>query len=162
MIIDCDCGICLGNSHRGEGTTAHCFRCTVRNNFVTRCPENDILADYTRDCKILHNTVCDPASRYQRLIRLVHDNDGMVVAGNLLSGHAMQVESTSPMRVEGNVIKDVTAWLIDPAAGNLHLRPGAARALGAVKRLPEVPEDIDRQPRGPSTVVGAHQPASDR
>ncbi len=53
MIIDCDCGICLGNSHRGEGTTVHCTRCTVRNNFVTRCPENDILADYTRDCKIL-------------------------------------------------------------------------------------------------------------
>ena len=69
MIIDCDCGICLGNSHRGEGTAVHCTRCTVRNNFVTRCPENDILADYTRDCKILHNTVYDPKSRFQRLIR---------------------------------------------------------------------------------------------
>ncbi len=162
MIIDCDCGICLGNSHRGEGTTAHCFRCIVRNNFVTRCPENDICADYTRDCQILHNTVCDPDSRFQRLIRLVHDNDGLVAANNLLCGRAMQIETKSPMRIEGNLIKDASDWLVDPAAGNLHLRPGAGQALGAVKRLPEVPEDIDRQPRPPSTAVGAHQPASER
>jgi hypothetical protein len=162
VIIDCDCGICLGNSHRGEGTTIHCSRCTVRNNFVTRCPENDILADYTRDCKILHNTVCDPSSRYQRLVRVVHDNDGLVVANNLLGGRSMQVETTSPMTIQGNVVKDVTAWLVDPAAGNLHLRPGAAQALGTVERLSEVPEDIDRQPRPPQTAVGAHQPASDR
>ncbi len=161
MIIDCDCGICLGNSSRGKDAP-HCLRCTVRNNFVTRCPENDIFAAYTRDCRILFNTVCDPASRYQRLIRLVNNNDGLVVADNLLCGRAMQVESTSPMRIEGNVIKDVTAWLVDPAAGNLHLRPGAARALGSVERLADVPEDIDRQPRGPTTGGGAHQPASDR
>ncbi len=68
----------------------------------------------------------------------------------------MQVESKSPMRIEGNVIKDVTAWLVDPAAGNLHLRAGAARALGAVKRLAEVPEDIDRQPR--AAVHGGRRP----
>ena len=154
MIVDCDCGICLGNSHRGEGTAVHCLRCTVRNNFVTRCPENDILADYTRDCKILHNTVFDPRSRFQRLIRVVHDNNGLVVENNLLCGPAMQVESKSPMRIEGNLIKDVTAWLVDSATGNLHLRPGAAQALGAVKRLPEVPEDIDRLPRPPSTLAG--------
>ncbi len=157
MIVNCDCGICLGNSHRGEGTAVHCLRCTVRNNFVTRCPENDILADYTRDCKILHNTVFDPRSRFQRLIRVVHDNNGLVVENNLLCGRAMQVESKSPMRIEGNLIKDVTAWLVDSATGNLHLRPGAAQALGAVKRLPEVPEDIDRLPRPPSTLAGAHQ-----
>jgi len=161
-IIDCDCGICLGNSHRGEGTTIHCTRCTVRNNFVTRCPENDVLADYTRDCKILHNTVCDPDARFQRLIRLVHDNDGLVVANNLLCGRAMQVETKSRVRIEGNLIKNVAPWLIDPAAGNLHLRAGAAGALGAVKRLSEVVEDFDRRPRSPLTVVGAHQPVGDR
>ena len=55
--------ICLGNSHRGEGTKIHDTGCIVRNNFVTRCPENAILADYTRNCKILHNTVHDPKSR---------------------------------------------------------------------------------------------------
>jgi hypothetical protein len=161
IIIDCDCGICLGNSHRGEGTTTHCSGCTVRNNFITRCPENDILADYTRDCKILHNTVHDPRSRMQRLVRLVHDNDGLVLANNLLSGRAMQIETKSSLRNEGNLIKDMTPWLVDPAGGNLHLRPGAAQAPGTVPRLADVPEDIDRRPRPQATVVGAHQPADE-
>ena len=50
MIIDCDCGICLGNSHRGPETVVIARGCVVRNNFVVRCPETGILADYTRDC----------------------------------------------------------------------------------------------------------------
>ena len=106
IIIDCDSGICLGNSHRAPGTTVHCTGFVVRNNFVTRCPENGILADYTRDCRILHNTVHDPAARLQRLIRLVHDNDGLVVANNLLSGPPMRVETQSSMQIEDNPTGD--------------------------------------------------------
>lgn len=158
IIIDCDSGICLGNSHRGEGTQVHCTGCIVRNNFVTRCPENGILADYTRNCQILHNTIHDPRSRLQRLIRLVHDNDGLVVAQNLLSGPPMRVETPSAKRIEGNVTQDVTRWLVDPAAGDLHLRPGAAEVLGSVQRLVTVPEDLDGQKRPELTVVGADQP----
>ena len=62
------------------------------------------------------------------------------------------------MRIEDNVIKDFTQWLVDPAAGNLHLKPSAAEVLGTVKRLAEVPQDIDRQERLEKTVVGADQP----
>jgi hypothetical protein len=94
----------------------------------------------------------------QRLIRLVHDNDGLVVANNLLSGSSMRKESDSPMRIEDNVIKDFTQWLADPAAGNLHLKPGAADVLSTVKRLADVPQDIDGQQRPEKTVVGADQP----
>ena len=157
IIIDCDCGICLGNSHRGPETKVHCTNCTVRNNFVTRCPENAILADYTRDCKILHNTIHDPGSRLQRLIRLVHDDDRLVVANNLLSGPPIRIESESRMRIEGNLSRDFTQGLVDPAAGNLHLRPDAVRSLGKVKRLAEAPEDIDRHQRHEFTVVGADE-----
>lgn len=158
IIIDCDCGICLGNSHRGESTRIHCTGCIVRNNFVTRCHENGILADYTHDCRILNNTIHDPQSRLQRLIRLVHDNDGLVVAQNLLSGPPMRIETQSPKRIEGNVTRDVSQWLVNPGAGNLHLQPGAAEVLGTVQRLADVPEDMDRQKRPELTVVGADQP----
>jgi hypothetical protein len=34
--------------------------------------------------------------------------------------------------------------------------------LGTVERLPEVPEDIDRQKRPERTAVGADQPAGDK
>jgi hypothetical protein len=73
VIVDCDSGICLGNSSKPADVAIHGTGIMVRNNFLCRVPENGILADYTRDCAILHNTVHDPRSRLGRLIRLVHD-----------------------------------------------------------------------------------------
>jgi hypothetical protein len=157
VIVDCDTGICLGNSHRGPGTKIHCRRCVVRNNFVTRCPENGILADYTEDCLIAHNTVHDPTSRLKRLIRLVHDNKGLAVVNNLLSGPPMRVETTSPVRFEGNVTRDVAEWFVDVAQGDLHVRGNLAAETGRVTSIAQVPEDFDREPRRPLTDVGADQ-----
>src|SRR5262245_8888194 len=62
MILDCDTGIYLGNGMRQPDTKVHCTRFIVRNNFVTRCPEGAITNTYTRDCKIVHNTIHDPAN----------------------------------------------------------------------------------------------------
>jgi hypothetical protein len=160
IVIDCDSGICLGNSHRGAETTVHCTGCLVRNNFVTRCPENGILADYTRDCQILHNSIHDPASRLKRLIRLVHDNNGLVVANNLLSGPPMRVETVSPMRIEGNVTQDARDWFVLAEQGDLHLKPETQTAVPVVARLGDVPDDVDRQPRAKRTAVGADEPAA--
>jgi Right handed beta helix region len=156
-IVDCDAGICMGNSFKGPETPVHATRCTVRNNFVTRCPETGILADYTRDCKIVHNTIHDPGSRLQRLIRLVHDNDGLAVANNLLSGPPMRNESQSPIQVRGNVARDLTPSFVDPKAGNLHLKAAVAGVAQSAERLAEVPEDIDRRERGKRTDVGADE-----
>ena len=93
VVVDCDSGICLGNSFKPPGIACHCTGVLVRNNFVTRAPENGILADFTRDCAILHNTVHEPQSRFGRLIRVVHDNGGLRVENNLLSGPGPLVET---------------------------------------------------------------------
>ena len=159
VIVDCDSGICLGNSHRGPGTEVHCRRCLVRNNFVTRCPENGILADYTEDCLIAHNTIHDPASRLKRLIRLVHDNAGLAVVNNLLSGPPMRMETQSPVRREGNVTVDAADWFVDVARGDLHLKGEPPEAARRAPRIGPVAEDFDRQPRRPLTDVGADQGA---
>jgi len=158
VIIDCDSGICLGNSYRPDDVPVHATRCIVRNNFLARCPEQGILADYTRQCRILHNTIHDPGSRLKRLIRLVHDNDGLVVAGNLLSGPPMRVDTDSPVTVEHNLTKDVTGWFADAAGGNLHLVPGALPESARVPRRKTVPEDIDGEARPSETAVGADEP----
>lgn len=159
IVVDCDSGICLGNSYRPEGVAVHAIRCVVRNNFVVRAPENGILADYTRDCAIVHNTIHDPASRLGRLIRLVHDNDGLLVANNLIDGPEIRVETASEVRLVDNAAGDVADRLADPRRGDLHLRHGAAEGLrGAAKRLELAPEDIDRQPRGEACAVGADEP----
>jgi hypothetical protein len=159
VIVNCDSGICLGNSHRSR-FPIHATRCLVRNNFVVGAPENGILADYTRDCKILHNTVHCPESRLRRLIRVVHDNEGLLVAHNLLSGPEMRIETESAISIEGNLTRVVTEFFHDPSQGDLHLRQPLPDATAYVSRLAEVEEDFDRQLRSPQTHVGADEPGN--
>ena len=155
VIVDCDSGICLGNSSKDAETAVHCTGCVVRNNLMTRAPENGILADYTRDCKILHNTIYHPESRSQRGIRIVHDNDGLLAANNLLAGPKVLVETESRLTLESNVAGG--AGFVDPATGNLRLRKPAAGIAAAVPRLKDAPEDVDRRPREARTNAGAHE-----
>ena len=77
IIIDCDVGLQLGNPHRADGVQYHCVGCVARNNFITRAPQAGIVTVYTKDCRILHNTIHDPQSRLGRLIRTVFTNDGL-------------------------------------------------------------------------------------
>jgi len=157
IIIDCDAGICLGNPYRPQDTPYHCLRCTARNNFITRAPEGGIVTVYTQNCKVLHNTIYEPDSRLGRLIRLVYDNEGLVVANNLLSGPEIRNESASQIVFVNNLAKDLTAVFTDPARGDLHLTAEAAGVIDKAKPLPDVPTDIDRQPRGPRPDIGADE-----
>lgn len=157
VIVDCDSGICLGNSYRPAGIAMHATGCIVRNNFVVRCPENGILADYTRRCRIVHNTIHDPGSRLRRLIRLVHDNEDLLVANNLLSGPEMRIETTSEVRRSGNVTRPLTEVFADAAGGDLHLARFVPGVCDAAEPVADVTEDIDRQRRGRRPDVGADE-----
>lgn len=157
VVVDCDSGICLGNSHKPDDVAVHCTRVVVRNNFVTRAPENGILADCTRDCAVLHNTVHDPRSRFGRLVRLVHDNEGLVVANNLLSGPPPRIESVGRITLRDNPSHDLTTAFIAVEEGNLRLTAAATAAIDKASSSPEVTTDIDRKPRGKAPDVGAHE-----
>jgi len=165
IIIDCDAGICLGNSYRPNDVPYHCLRCIARNNFVTKAPQGGIITDYTQHCKILNNTIYELDSRLGRLIRLVHDNEGLVVANNLLSGPEIKNESASRIVFANNLAKDLTAALVDPARGDLHITDRATDVIDKAKplprgqrsELPDVPTDIDGQPRGSTPDIGADE-----
>ena len=157
IILDCDSGICLGNSSLPEDVNIHCTGCIVRNNFVTRCHENGILADYTKDCRIVNNTVYDPESKLGRLIRLVHRCDGMVVANNTVCGPPIKIESQSAITTRNNLERGQFTALADPAHGNLRLTARAAAAIDHAAPLPEVTNDIDRKRRGANPDIGAHE-----
>ena len=157
IIIDCDVGIALGNSHKPPEVPVHATRCVVRNNFIARAPENGILADYTRDCQIVHNTIHDPTNRLGRLIRLVHDNDGLLVANNLLSGPPLRNESSSRMTLHQNPATNLAHYFADAAAGNLHLKSPRSEAVGRTEAVNGVADDIDRQPRHGRPVLGADE-----
>ena len=56
---------------------------------------------------ILLNLVFDPGARFRRLIRVVHNNDGLVVAHNLLAGAPVLVETKSRIGLHGNVTAEL-------------------------------------------------------
>ena len=157
IIIDCDVGLQLGNPYRDSETTYHCVRCIARNNFITRAPEAGIVTVYTKDCKLLNNTIHDPESRLGRLLRTVFANDGLVFANNLLSGPGIRNESESEISFSNNLIKDLTDSFVNPGEGNLHLKNGLIDAVDNGVMLAEVAEDIDRQPRGAAPDIGADE-----
>jgi hypothetical protein len=157
IIIDCDVGLQLGNPFKPDELQYHCVRCIARNNFITRAPEAGIVAVYTKDCKILNNTIHDPASKLQRLLRTVFTNDGLLIANNLLSGPGIRNESESKIISLNNATKDVSAYFIDPAGGDLHLKNNATEAIDKGKAMPEVVEDIDRQRRDSKPDIGADE-----
>ena len=157
IIVDCDSGICLGNGQPPEPGEIHCTNFTVRNNFITRAPENGILADYTRNCRVLHNTIHDPDSRLQRGIRIVHDNDGLLVANNLLSGPKLRLESKSQITLRDNREDAPAALFAGAAEGNLRLAKQETGIVDAAAPAQGVTEDIDRHPRGKRADLGAHE-----
>jgi hypothetical protein len=157
VIIDCDAGVCLGNAHKPADVEAHCRGCVVRNNFVTRAPQAGIAAVHTRDCRIVHNTVFDPASRLGRLVRVVRDNDGLVVANNLLGNKPVLVEGESRVEMRGNVSRDLAGICTDVERGNLHLRARTKGVSDSGEPIGDLGHDIDRHPRDANADVGADE-----
>lgn len=157
IIIGCDAGICLGNPYRDEETTIHCTGCIVRNNFVAGATEGGIVTVYTKDCKILNNTVYERKSRLGRLIRTVFDNNGLLIANNLVSGPKIKNESNSQIRFVNNLEMDLADALVAPSEGNLHLTGRAVQAIDKGMNLAEVTGDIDGQARGEKPDIGADE-----
>lgn len=157
IIIDCDAGVCLGNPHRPSDIRMHCTGCVVKNNFITRAPEAGIVTVYTRDCKILHNSILEPNSKLGRLIRVVFDNENLFIANNLLSGSDIRIESKNPIRRLGNLRRDNSSMFVSPENGNLHLSKPVAQVVEKAVSLVEVPSDIDAQRRSPKPDIGADE-----
>ena len=159
LVIDCDQGICLGNPSRGNEGLRHATDCIVRNNFVVRCPENDLFAANTRGCRFVHNTVFDPDGRMKRLFRAVAENEGLAVAGNIFSGPAIPAEFTAGAGTacHDNLNRDVTGYFRDPGNGDLRL---VAAATDAIDRGPEpalVTDDFAAEPRRGRPDLGADE-----
>jgi nitrous oxidase accessory protein NosD len=157
VIIDCDVGLQLGNPHKPPGIQHHCVRFIARNNFITRAPEAGIVTVYTRDCKILNNTIHDPQSRMGRLIRTVFTNDGLIFANNLLSGPRIRNESKSEVTFVNNIIRDLSDVFVESRAGDLHLSAFSSDIVDKAVAFAEVDGDIDRQSRGAKPDIGADE-----
>ncbi|MHC4300638.1 MAG: GDSL-type esterase/lipase family protein, partial [Planctomycetota bacterium] len=147
----------LGNPHRPEEIEHHCVGFIARNNFITRAPEAGIVTVYTKECKLLNNTIHEPDSRMGRLIRTVFTNDGLVIANNLISGPRMSGESGSKVTYLNNYVGDLTSAFVDPQNGDLHLKDSESEIVDRGIVLAEVIDDIDGESRASRPDIGADE-----
>src|SRR5262249_39420656 len=103
------------------------------------------------------NTIHDPTNRLGRLIRLVHDNDGLRVANNLLSGPPLRNESTGHVNLEQNLAKDLSRVFAYPATGNLRLETGTPEVVRKAVRVTGGSEDVDGRPHHEPADLGASE-----
>jgi copper-binding protein NosD len=167
IMINCDRGICLGNGHRKKDKATgkvvlpvHDTRMIVRNNMITGAKGFDvgILLEFTKDCQILNNTVHDTLNRSRRGIRIVQDNDGLVVKNNIMSGKKIRIEKhTGTIKVEGNLEKFAPDYFVDGKNGNLRLTAKAVEAIDKAVKADPVETDIDGTKRGEKPDLGAHE-----
>ena len=158
IFIDCDIAIALGNPSLGY-SPLQAINCVAQNNFISACPETGILACYTRDCRILGNTIHEPESRRQRLIWVQKSNAGLAVKNNLLIGPPIQISSDSEIQQRGNVVHaDSDPWLAQPdrQVGQSFL------PAGVIEQAIQFPSRIDdeRQPQEHSVqpTLGQQRP----
>ena len=156
VIVDCDAGVTLGNALR-DPTAPHCTGCVVRNNCVTRAPEGGITSLDTKDCKILHNTVCDTTGKIGRGVRVESAADGLVVANNLLAGPKVLIATPSRVEERGNREGVAAGAFVDAMAGDLHLAGPVDRVVGAGAAVPDARRDMDGRRRGDRADLGAHE-----
>jgi hypothetical protein len=170
IMINCDRGICLGNGHRKKDKTGkpilpiHDTRMLVRNNFICGDEGFDvgILCEFTQDCKIVNNTVHDVRNRSRRAIRIVQDNDGLLVKNNIMSGRKIRVEKyTGTIKIENNLETFAPDYFVDPKNGDLHLTEKATGAIDKAEPMKEVETDIDGAPRGDKPDLGADEFGAD-
>jgi lysophospholipase L1-like esterase len=158
LFIDCDQGVCLGNPSRGNEGLVLATDCVVRNNFIVRCPENDLFAANTKGCRFVHNTVFDPNSRMQRLFRAVASNQDLEVTGNIFSGPDIPAAFTAGVAVfRDNLNREVAGYFRAPGLGDLRL---VAAATEAIDRGPEpalVTDDVQAKPRRGRRDLGADE-----
>jgi hypothetical protein len=155
--IDCQREIALGliertpNDHTGG---------IVRNNFIYRGVPGDS-AIYVADSpgtQVLHNTILISRTYANPIEYRFPQTTGVVIANNVLDG-TIAARDGAGASVSGNYTSASAALFVNPAAGDLHLRPTAAALLNQIAAVPaHAGVDWDGHPRPAGAVdIGADE-----
>ncbi len=154
VFINCQRGIHFGMvpgpkpDHRGG---------IIRNNFFVRTPSQPgdvgIAAWNSPGTKILHNTVILSGTYPNAIECRYSTSTGVVIAANLCDAAIAARDGAKP-QMRNNFTSARSDWFADPAAGDLHLRPGIRSRL-LVPLAADCPVDFDGQQRANPTPAGA-------
>ena len=155
--VNCQREIALGliertpNDHTGG---------IVRNNFIYRDVAGDS-AIYVADSpgtQVLHNTILISRTYANPIEYRFPHTTGVVIANNVLDG-SVRARDGATGSVSGNHTNAAAALFVNPAAGDLHLKPTATVLLNQVAAPPVAAgTDWDGQSRpAGSTDIGADE-----
>ena len=158
LIIDCDRGVAFGNP--GQSTAniageqpAYVADGVIRNNFIVGGADCGIELWHAQRIKVFNNSIWRPERNWSRGIRVGTGTAQAEIVNNLVHGEIRFDDGKAELRQ--NVARRLDGYFVDPASGNLALTSAATEAIDHGLSLPEVPDDIRRQPRGRKPDLGA-------
>ncbi len=154
VIVNCDRGIAFGNP---SGDYPHMTRGIARNNFITAGASQAIEFHQTQDSIACNNTIYGRNPEYRRTVEFQTGNRNARFCNNLVHG-SMYIQKDG-VKLQENIVGDLSGWFVDPAIGDLHLTGKAAPQHGLP--LAEAQEDFDRQVRGHLPCIGADEMAAE-
>jgi hypothetical protein len=158
LIIDCDRGIAFGNP--GQSTAnlageqlAYVSEGVIRNNFIVGGADCGIELWSAERIKVLNNSIWRPERNWSRGLRVGTGTVQTEIVNNLVHGEIRLEGGKAELRQ--NLARRLDGYFVDPASGNLALTAAATEAIGRGLPLPDVPDDIRKQPRGKKPDLGA-------
>ena len=159
ILIDCFQGIAFGNSSHDEGDHVGGI---VRNNFIYASQLHDSVIEmvHATGWLVAHNTalLLNPNGLDWGMEARFADTTG-TFANNLTNMRIWHDRDGAASMLIGNMENLMIEWLRNPTIADLHLLGDTLPPIDAAEPLPEVPSDIDGNPRpnGGAPDVGADE-----
>jgi hypothetical protein len=134
----------------------------IRNNFIYRSQgaggDVGIAVFDSPGTRVVHNTIF-LNGQYPNAIEVRFPDTRDVTVVDNLADRGSQLRDGATAAVSGNVWNAASSWFVDPAAGDLHLRPTATSAIDRGVANGDAPRDWDDAPRpaGGNPDVGADE-----
>ena len=158
FIINCDRGVAFGNPGKSTANVSgerlvYIRDGVIRNNFVIGGPDCGIELWYAEHVKIYNNSIWRPERNFSRGIRIGTGTSHADIVNNLVHGEIRLEGGEAQLRQ--NFAGRLDGYFVDPTSGNLALTQAATEAIDKGVSLPDVTEDIRRQPRSGRADLGA-------
>ena len=152
-IVNCDRGICFGNSAGPDGRLGddyfyHVNGGIIRNNMIVANQAEAIEIGWAKDVKVYNNTIYRNSPG-----RGIRDSGAelsvnTVIENNILRSANLDNQKNAEIGAHNLVDNGIPdSYFVNPEAGNLRLTPEAVRAIGKGVVLDKVEDDIDKRLR---------------
>jgi len=165
LIINCDRGIAFGNPGKSTANASgdrlvYVDDGIIRNNFITGGPDCAVELWYAENVRVYNNSIWRPEQNFRRGIRIGAGTSHTEIVNNLVHGKIIFDGGEAQLR--RNLTGRLENYFADPTSGNLALTRSATGAVDKAVSLPDVTEDIRRQPRTECPDIGAWELGKDR